>query len=168
VNDVAGVAGFVIPGMHVDVLVTGKPPSGDGDMTMTCLQNILVLSAGATMQPDARGQAMPAPTVTLLVDPEQAETLTLAGADGKVQLVLRNSSDQTIEKTPGRYVTELYNGHHVAEKPAAPAPRPHVAAAPPPPAPVAVAAPPPPPDQIVVIRGNVRTVETIPNGPKTN
>ncbi len=168
VNDVAGVAGFVIPGMHVDVLVTGKPPSGDGDMTMTCLQNILVLSAGATMQPDARGQAMPAPTVTLLVDPEQAETLTLAGADGKVQLVLRNSSDQTIEKTPGRYVTELYNGHHLAEKPAAPAPRPHVAAAPPPPAPVAAPAPPPPPDQIVVIRGNVRTVETIPNGPKTN
>jgi pilus assembly protein CpaB len=168
VNDVAGVAGFVIPGMHVDVLVTGKPPSGEGDMTMTCLQNILVLSAGATMQPDARGQAMPAPTVTLLVDPEQAETLTLAGADGKVQLVLRNSSDQTVEKTPGRYITELYNGRHQVEKPAAIAPRPHVAAAAPPPAPVAAPAPPPPPDQIVVIRGNVRTVETIPNGPKTN
>src|ERR1700683_2094294 len=56
VNDVAGVAGFVIPGMHVDVLVTGKPPSGDGDMTMTCLQNILVLSAGQTIQADGRGQ----------------------------------------------------------------------------------------------------------------
>ena len=46
VNDVAGVAGFVLPGMHVDVLVTGRPPNGDGDMTTTCLQNILVLSAG--------------------------------------------------------------------------------------------------------------------------
>ena len=46
VNDVAGVAGFVLPGMHVDVLVTGHPPNGDGDMTTTCLQNILVLSAG--------------------------------------------------------------------------------------------------------------------------
>ena len=171
VNDVAGVAGFVIPGMHVDVLVTGKPPTGDGDMTSTVLQNILVLSAGATMQPDARGTAMPAPTVTLLVNPEQAETLTLAGADGKIQLVLRNSSDQTIEKTPGRYVTELYNGHHVAEapKPAPVAPRPRpVAAAPPPPLILAAPAPPPPPDQIVVIRGNVRTVETIPNGPKGN
>jgi len=140
-------------------------------MTSTVLQNILVLSAGATMQPDARGTAMPAPTVTLLVNPEQAETLTLAGADGKIQLVLRNSSDQTIEKTSGRYVTELYNGHHVAEvpkaAPVAPRPRP-VAAAPPPPLILAAPAPPPPPDQIVVIRGNVRTVETIPNGPKGN
>jgi pilus assembly protein CpaB len=167
VNDVAGVAGFVIPGMHVDVLVTGKPPNGDGDMTSTCLQNILVLSAGTTMQPDARGQAMPSPNVTLLVTPEQAETLTLAGADGKVQLVLRNSSDQTVEKTPGRYVTELYNGHHAPDKvEAAPRPRPVAVAkeAPaPPPLPVAPPAPPPPPDQVVVIRGTTRTVETIPN-----
>ena len=52
---------------------------------------------------------MQAPTVTLLVTPEQAETLTLAGNDGHIQLVLRNSSDQTIEKTTGRYVSELYN-----------------------------------------------------------
>ena len=53
------------------------------------------------MQPDARGQAIQAPTVTLLATPEQAETLTLAGSDGRIQLVLRNSSDQTIEKTAG-------------------------------------------------------------------
>jgi pilus assembly protein CpaB len=169
VNDVAGIAGFVIPGMHVDVLVTGKPPTNDGDMTSTCLQNILVLSAGAIMQPDARGAAMPAPTVTLLVTPDQAETLTLAGVSGKVQLVLRNSSDQTLEKTPGRYVSELFTGQRVAPKaetPSAPRPKPvvvikEVAAAPPLPPP-----PPPPPDQVIMIRGNVRTVETIPNGPK--
>jgi len=172
VNDVAGVAGFVLPGMHVDVLVTGRPPTGEGDETSTCLQNILVLSAGQTMQPDARGQAIQAPTVTLLVDPEQAETLTLAGSDGKIQLVLRNSSDSTIEKTPGRFVTELYNGHR-PEPPkaeAAPRPRPKVVAqaAPPPPAPVAVAPPPPPPDQVVVIRGTQRTVEVVPNTVKNN
>src|SRR5258708_3351124 len=146
VNDVAGVAGFVLPGMHVDVLVTGKPPNGEGDMTSTVLQNILVLSAGQTVQPDARGQAMPAPTVTLLVNPEQAQTLTLAGADGKVQLVLRNSSDQTIEKTMGRYLSELYTGQRPAPvKAVAPsAPKPKVVAAAPPP-PVAAPAPPPPP-----------------------
>src|SRR5579871_1916489 len=139
VNDVAGVAGFVLPGMHVDVLVTGRPPSGDGDQTATCLQNILVLSAGQTMQPDARGQAIQAPTVTLLVDPSQAETLTLAGRDGQIQLVLRNSSDSTIEKTPGRYVTELYNGHKPEPvKSEAPAPRPRVHTE------VAKVAPPPP------------------------
>ncbi len=171
VNDVASVAGFVLPGMHVDVLVTGRPPDGTGDMTTTCLQNVLVLSAGQTMQPDARGNAINAPTVTLLVTPEDAETLTLAGADGHIQLILRNSSDQTVEKTPGRFVTELYSGHRPAPKPAeAPAPHPHprVEHHEPPPAPRVVAAAPvaEPPDQIVVIRGTQRTVETIPSGAK--
>ncbi len=122
------------------------------------------------MTPDPRGQTIQAPTVTLLVDPEQAETLTLANSEGRIQLVLRNSSDQTIEKTSGRFVSELYGA---TRKPAAPvkpeaAPRPkkvvEVAKAPPAPPPVVVAAPapPPPPDQIVVIRGTTRTVEVMP------
>jgi len=162
VNDVASVAGFVLPGMKVDVLVTGHPPNSDGEMTTTVLQNMLVLSAGQTMQPDARGQAIQAPTVTLLVTPEQAETLTLAGRDGSIQLVLRNSSDGVIEKTPGRFLAELYGTGRRPEAPkaaAAPRPKPVVTAqaAPPP--------PPPPPavDQIVVIRGTTRTVETLPS-----
>src|SRR5580692_6928343 len=169
VNDVAGVAGFALPGMHVDVLVTGHPPTGDGDFTNTVLQNMLVLSAGQTMTPDSRGQTIQAPTVTLLVDPEQAETLTLANSEGRIQLVLRNSSDQTIEKTSGRFVSELYGSQRkpVATKPEA-APRPRkvveVARAPVAPPPPAIAAPalPPPPDQIVVIRGTTRTVEVMP------
>ncbi len=167
VNDVAGVAGFVLPGMKVDVLVTGHPPNGDGTMTTTCLQNMLVLSAGQTMTPDSRGQTIQAPTVTLLVDPEQAETLTLANSEGRIQLVLRNSSDQTIEKTSGRFVSELYGTQRKAapaKAEAAPKPRPRpveMAKAPAPP-PVAAPAPPPPPDQIVVIRGTTRTVEVMP------
>ncbi|HTB14709.1 MAG TPA: Flp pilus assembly protein CpaB [Bryobacteraceae bacterium] len=168
VNDVAGIAGFVLPGMKVDVLVTGHPPNGDGTMTTTCLQNMLVLSAGTTMTPDPRGQTINAPTVTLLVDPEQAETLTLANSEGRIQLVLRNSSDQTIEKTSGRFVSELYGSARkpVPTKPEA-APRPkkqvEVARAPaPPPVIVAPPPPPPPPDQIVVIRGTTRTVEVMP------
>lgn len=167
VNDVAGVAGFVLPGMKVDVLVTGHPPNSEGTMTTTCLQNMLVLSAGQTMTPDSRGQTIQAPTVTLLVDPEQAETLTLANSEGRIQLVLRNSSDQAIEKTSGRFVSELYGSQRKpapVKQEAAPRPRPRpveVAAAPPPP--VAVAPPPPPPpDQIVVIRGTTRTVEVLP------
>ncbi len=168
VNDVASVAGFVLPGMRVDVLVTGRPPNGDGDMTTTCLQNIQVLSAGQTMQPDARGQAINAPTVTLLVTPEQAETLTLAGNDGRIQLVLRNSSDQTIEKTNGRFITELYNGHRPDKpKPTAPAAKPKLKpvvleqAPPPPPAPA-----PPPVNQIIEIRGDKRSVVTLQAGEK--
>jgi pilus assembly protein CpaB len=169
VNDVAGVAGFVLPGMKVDVLVTGHPPNGgDGTETATCLQNMLVLSAGTTMTPDARGQTINAPTVTLLVDPEQAETLTLASSEGRIQLVLRNSSDTTIEKTTGRFVSELYGS---AKKPtptqpeAAPRPKRQVeTAVVRAPAPVIAAPPPPPPppDQIIVIRGTTRTVEVMP------
>lgn len=174
VNDVANVAGFVLPNMHVDVLVTGRPPGGDGDITTTCLQNMLVLSSGTTLQPDARGQAINAPTVTLLATPDQAETLTLANVDGHIQLILRNSTDAAIETTPGRYIEELYSTHRrtpVKDAPAAPVaakPKPKpvetAQAAPPPPAPVTVVAPPPPapPDQVVIIRGSQRTVETLP------
>jgi len=163
VNDVTGIAGFVLPGMRVDVLVTGHPPNSENSVTATPmqLQNLLVLSAGTVMQPDARGQAMPAQTVTLLGTPEQAETLTLASADARIQLVLRNGSDQTIEKTPGHDIAELYGERPSRKKTAetAPAPRPRprpvvVAAAPPPP-------PPPPPDQIVVIRGTQKSVEVV-------
>jgi pilus assembly protein CpaB len=162
VNDVTGIAGFVLPGMRVDVLVTGQPPHSDTSVTATPvqLQDLLVLSAGTVMQPDARGQAMPAQTVTLLGTPEQAETLTLASADARIQLVLRNGSDQTIAKTPGHDIAELYGERSVRKKTPednpAPRPRPRpvvVAAAPPP--------PPPPPDQIVVIRGTTKSVEVV-------
>lgn len=168
VSDVAGVAGFVLPGLKVDVLVTGHPGGSEGTVTTTCLQNILVLSAGQTIQPDARGQAINTPTVTLLVTPEQAETLTLAGNEGRIQLVLRNSSDQAMEKTPGSDVGSLYAGRTRLSKPVEPAvAKPRSVA--PRPKPVAMAAapagPPPvpaPPPEIVVIRGNQRTVEVVP------
>lgn len=161
VNDVSGVTGFVLPGMRVDVLVTGRPPAMTDTVTTTCLQNILVLSAGTSMAADSKGQAIQAPTVTLLATPEQAETLTLANIEGRVQLILRNGSDQTIEKTPGRETAELYGMHAQHQKLAQPAVlpprrmRPVVSvAAPPPP-------PPPPPDQVVVIRGTTKSVEVI-------
>jgi pilus assembly protein CpaB len=156
VNEVVGVAGFVLPGMRVDVLVTGRPPGREGTITNTVLQNILVLSAGQTIDSDGRSRAIVVPVVTLLVTPEQAETLTLAGTEGRIQLVLRNSSDQTLQKTPGRDVAELYGARG---QPPAPAPVRHA----PPPKPAPVAAPPAPPlsDEVVVIRGNQRTVEVV-------
>jgi pilus assembly protein CpaB len=167
VNDVAGAAGFVLPGLRVDVLVTGHPPSQESNMTTTVLQNVLVLSAGQAMQSDARGTPVSVSTVTLLVTPSDAETLTLANGEGRIQLVLRNSSDQGTEKTPGRYVAELYSGaiKPVTRpvRPAAPASKPVVMVAPPVTVPV-TPPPPPPPDQIVVIRGDKKTVEVIPRG----
>jgi len=164
VNDVSGVAGFVLPGMRVDVLVTGRPPDGNGTVTTTCLQNILVLSAGTAIQADSRGQAIQAPTVTLLASPEQAEILTLANSEGHIQLVLRNGSDQTVERTKGTEVAALYGQRLRPKAEAEPRPRVRqvvaVAPAPPPP-------PPPPPDQIVVIRGTQKSVEVVGN-PRTS
>src|SRR5579864_3284726 len=156
VNDVVGVAGFVLPGMRVDVLVTGRPPNFNGTITSTVLQNIVVLSAGQVLQPESRGQAINTPVVTLLVTPEQAETLTLAGNEGRIQLVLRNGSDQASQKTPGRDTRELYGSRtsDVPEKVAAPRPKPAVVAP--------VKAPERPVrDEVVMIRGNQRTVEAV-------
>ncbi|MEO8096290.1 MAG: Flp pilus assembly protein CpaB [Acidobacteriota bacterium] len=168
VNDVAGVAGFVLPGMRVDVLVTGTPPNSEGSMTNTVLQNMLVLSAGKELQADARGNAMPTPTVTLMATPAEAETLTLSNSEGRIQLVLRNSSDQEVAPTTGSFVAELYGAGKrpkVTAEPA-PAPRPRPASAPRAEVAAAAAPPPPPPPpaappEVIVIRGVNRTVEVV-------
>jgi pilus assembly protein CpaB len=173
VNDVAGVAGFVLPGMRVDVLVTGKPPGADDTFTATVLQNVTVLSAGQTVQTDGKSQSMSVTVVTLLVDPLQAESLTLAANEGHLQLVLRNSSDQKVEATARRELRELYaHGAALNSEPVAPiAPPMHPATVwRPPPAPIRAAAAvlplavsvPPQVDTIVLIRGNQKTVETFP------
>ena len=168
VNDVVGVAGFVLPGMRVDVLVTGRPPGRAEAYTRTVLQNITVLSAGQTIDTDGKGQAINTPVVTLLVSPADAETLTLSNSEGHIQLVLRNSSDQQVAGTRGRQTLELYGAPAPAEPAAEPAPKPRRAA----PAAVSrpvvvtppVPAPPPPlqPEQVMMIRGNVKTIEALP------
>jgi pilus assembly protein CpaB len=173
VTDVSAVAGFVMPGMRVDVLVTGRPPTATDTITTTVLQNVMVLSSGTTIQPDARGQAMQAPNVTLLATPEQAEILTLAGNEGRIQLVLRNGNDQDQKATNGKTISQLYGFGRLPGSNGAPRnpdlperpkrvwrPAPVIAAAPV----VRAPAPPPPPEQIVVIRGNQRSVETIKSG----
>src|SRR3954449_521577 len=120
VNDVVGVAGFVLPGMRVDVLVTGKPSTHPDTVTRTVLQNIAVLSAGQTIQTDGK-TAITTPVVTLLVTPDDAESLTLANNDGHIQLVLRNSADGVMANPRGRQLSDLYGGRAPAVA-AAPSP----------------------------------------------
>jgi pilus assembly protein CpaB len=163
VNDVVGVAGFLLPGMRVDVLVTGRPPGRSESYTRTVLQNITVLSAGQTIETDGKSQAINTPVVTLLVSPGDAETLTLANNEGHVQLVLRNSSDQQVAGTRGRQTLELYGVTQTPE-PSEPAPPKTRRAAPsvaPRPVPAAV----PPvhaPEEVLMIRGHVKTLEPLP------
>lgn len=165
VNEVVGVAGFVLPGMRVDVLVTGRPPGREETMTTTVLQNIPVLSVGQTLQADAKSQSIKAPVVTLLVTPLQAEALTLADNQGHIQLVLRNSTDHQQAETAGWQVSQLY-GQVRREPPTPKAPRPAESrSAEPRPMPVPAAAPArvpeTPSDGILVIRGNQKVVETL-------
>ena len=112
VDDVVGVAGFVTPGMRVDVLIAGNPPNQpnprDGTEVKTLLQNIGVLSAGTDIQKDTEGKAHPVQVVNLLVTPEQAEILSLASSQTHIQLVLRNPLDTQISQIRGTALGSLF------------------------------------------------------------
>jgi pilus assembly protein CpaB len=122
VDEVVGVAGFVIPGSRVDVLVSGNPPGPGGNtegvQTQTLLQNIQVLSAGTDIAKDAEGKPQQVQVVNLLVTPEQAETLSLASNSLKIQLVLRNPLDTQMAKVPPTAMSTIFTG--TAPAPAAP------------------------------------------------
>ena len=113
VNEVVGVAGFVVPGMHVDVLISGSPPESPqalGTLTKTLLQNIEVLSSGQDFKKDPEGKPITVQVVNLLVTPEQAEQLSLASHQTTIQLVLRNPLDRDVTNTPGTAVASLFTG----------------------------------------------------------
>lgn len=101
VNNVVAVAGFVVPGTYVDVIATGAPRNGSGDaITRTILENIRVLAAGQQIQEDKNGKPKSVPVITLLVNPEQADRLTMAATEGRIQLALRNTIDTTQADPP--------------------------------------------------------------------
>lgn len=113
VNEVVGVAGFVTPGMRVDVLISGQKPGGDGSLgtvTKTLLQNLEVLSAGTDFKKDAEGKPVQVQVVNMLVTPEQAEQLSLANSQTQIQLVLRNPLDHDVAKTTGTALGLLFGG----------------------------------------------------------
>jgi pilus assembly protein CpaB len=103
VNDVVGVAGYVLPGTRVDVVATVNPTQNQTDVTSkVVLTNVQVLTAGTKIERDEDGGKPIAVTVvTLLVDPLEAERLTLASTEGKIQLALRNPLDKSAPSTPG-------------------------------------------------------------------
>ncbi|MGE0405626.1 MAG: Flp pilus assembly protein CpaB [Candidatus Korobacteraceae bacterium] len=149
VNDVVSVAGFVAPGTRVDVLATGNPDSNhdpENVSTTTVLQNIAVLAAGTKLERNTQGQSQSVPVITLLVSPEEAQKLTLASSEGRIQLSLRNPLDAELNQPPVLRNGMLYrNG--VEPAPAAPkAQKRHVT----------VAAIPPSPYVVETIRGEKR------------
>jgi len=110
VNEVIGVAGFVLPGTRVDVLVTAEPPGrgrGEDPVTQIALQDVEVVSAGQTIERNVGGEPQTVSVVTLLVTPDEAETLTLAADRGRLQLALRNPLDRDTIETEGMVVSNL-------------------------------------------------------------
>jgi pilus assembly protein CpaB len=103
VNEVVGVAGYVLPGNRVDVVATASPTDARADTTSkVVLSNVQVLTAGTRMEQNGdQSKPVQVTVVTLLVYPEQAERLALASTEGKIQLALRNPLDQGAPVTPG-------------------------------------------------------------------
>ena len=165
VDEVVGLAGFVTAGMRVDVLMSGIPPGGnpgEGSHVNTLLQNIQVLSAGENLQKDSEGKPHPVQVVNLLVTPEQAEKLTLAGNQTQIQLVLRNPLDTVTTSPPGARMSELFGGRVSPSPPSSPSPALGLPRRPPPV--VAVTPAPPqtpeivvPPKVVEVYNGTTRT-----------
>jgi len=155
VNEVVGVAGFVVPGTMVDVLVTGSPETlaNNVKLTRTIMEDVRVLAAGQKIEQDKLGVPQNVTAITLLVTPEQANQLAMASTQGRIQLALRNAADTKKTDPPPVYEAALFGG----APPAAPKQNTH--AGPPSPAPIPVAAP----YTIEVIRGGKREVDSFPN-----
>jgi pilus assembly protein CpaB len=163
VNEVIGVAGFVVPGTRVDVVVTFESRAQQADgLARVVVSNVQVLTAGTRYdQEKARQDARPIPTsvVTLLVSPENAERIALASATGRITLTLRNPLDTAPTETTGIRMAGLMGMPAAAPPPVVDRPaaaRRVVPAAP-------VAAPPEPPKAYTVeaIRGAKRSQEQV-------
>ena len=127
VDPVTGVGGFVRPGSHVDVLAT-LPTASTGMKKLIAkmiLQDIKVLAVDQEANPLLRlvetEKVRMAKTVTLLVTPDEAERLTLAGSQGSIHLVMRNIKDDLLASTDGATIEELVPSK---KKKAAPVKRP--------------------------------------------
>ena len=106
-DQIVGVAGFLLPGTRVDVLVTFHVMPSNNPVTSTVLQDAQVLAAGQKMQPDPDGKVAPADVVTLLVNPMDAERVVLASAQGTVHFVLRNGDDHQHVEGPSAELSQL-------------------------------------------------------------
>jgi len=107
------------------VLLTGTPNGSSVSQTTTVLQNVAVIAAGHNLERNANGEAQSVPVITFLASPEDAERLTLASTEGKIQLVLRNPLDTHQDPLDAANSWQLYKN----SAPPVPAPRPLVHAA---------------------------------------
>jgi pilus assembly protein CpaB len=125
-DKVIGISGFIQPGNRVDVLVTLKDPATKNEITKMVLSNVLVLATGTEIEEKRDGKPQPVDVYTLEVDPEQAERLGLAAAEGKLQFALRNITDQETVLTRGATITQTLSSLRGVEPKNEPPPIPKV------------------------------------------
>jgi pilus assembly protein CpaB len=122
VNDVIGVAGFVLPGDRIDVLLTrdGAGGSKHGQstnlITDVLLQNIKVLATDQNLN-QSKDKPSIAKAVTLEVTAHQAQKLVLAQKVGSLSLALRNGKNAASASTQTVRIADLRVGE-VNDKPA--------------------------------------------------
>jgi pilus assembly protein CpaB len=116
VDEVAGVAGFLHPGDHVDVLMdmAMKSQGQSEHFSKTILHDIAILTTGQIWEQKGENKPVVVNTVTLELTPEQGEVLNLASNQGKIRLALRNRNSRTIAQTQGVTTANLIGGE--AEK----------------------------------------------------
>ena len=151
-TDVSGVSGLVFPGDRVDVLMTRQPEEAMPHAELLA-QDVRVLAVGSDMN-IARDKPGVTKTVTLELNPLQAQKLTLAAANATISLALRQFSDESRIRLPSLQVSDLNDGTptRLVRKPgtatqAAPA-RPSASA-------------PRPPAAVIVVRGGEATEEPV-------
>jgi len=106
-DEVMGVGGFLLPGSHLDVLVTYRSEKFPEPATLTVLQNATVLAVGHQVQPDPEAKPAVATVVTLLLTPTDAERAVLASTQGTIHFVLRSSADKTRTTQPPVLLSQL-------------------------------------------------------------
>jgi len=109
-DEVVGVAGFLLPGTHVDVLMTYRSNTSPDLRTATVLQDVVVLAAGQQIHPDPNDKPVSVSVVTLLLKPEDAERIVLATTLGTIHFVLRNGADREQAASPSVGISEVAGG----------------------------------------------------------
>jgi pilus assembly protein CpaB len=127
-DEIVGVAGFLVPGSHLDVLVTYRSDRAPEPVTATVLQDAVVIAAGQQIEPDPTGKPAPVTVVTLLLNPEESERAVLASTQGAIHFILRNGGDSSRTSDAPMLLSQLSGGtpsaEHAAIRTASPIPAP--------------------------------------------
>jgi pilus assembly protein CpaB len=106
-DEVVGVAGFLAPGSHVDVLATYHSNQSPETITSTVLQDALVVAVGQKIEPDPDGKPATVDVVTILAKPDDAEKVVLASSQGAIHFVLRNGGDHAATSNTPAQLAQL-------------------------------------------------------------